>query len=169
MRGRGWRVSYPIGAQEPAPGVPLVSAFRWDTGVQAHWEGRSVDVTGSVTTGTLADPLATDNNGGKQVSGRVAYRPAAGLIIGASAARGEFFDRDVTRALPESHGSHAQTALGADVEYSRGSLADAERARVEPLERPVGDAGFDFESERHRPLGGGALPRDPADCRVRPR
>ncbi len=50
----------------------------------------------------------------------MAYRPAAGLIVGASAARGEFFDRDVTRALPESHGSHAQTALGADVEYSSG-------------------------------------------------
>ena len=120
MRGRGWRATYPIGSQEPGPGVPLISAFRWDTGIQAHWEGRAVDVTGSVTTGTLADPRASDNNGGKQVSGRVAYRPAAGLIVGASAARGEFFDRDVTQALPDSHGSHAQTALGADVEYSRG-------------------------------------------------
>jgi hypothetical protein len=120
MRGRGWLASYPIGSQEPAPGVPLISAFRWDTGVQAHWEGRAVDVTGSVTTGTLADPRASDNNGGKQVSSRVAYHPIAGLIIGGSAARGEFFDRDVTRALSDSHGSHAQTALGADVEYSRG-------------------------------------------------
>jgi hypothetical protein len=120
MRGRGWLATYPIGSQEPAPGVPLISAFRWDTGIQAHWEGRAVDVTGSVTTGTLADPRASDNNGGKQVSSRVAYRPTAGLILGASAARGEFFDRDVTQALSKSHGSHAQTALGADVEYSRG-------------------------------------------------
>lgn len=120
MRGRGWRASYPIGSQDPEPGVPLISAFRWDTGIQAHWEGRAIDITGSVTTGTLADPRAADNNGGKQVSSRVAYRPTAGLILGASAARGEFFDRDVTRALPASHGSHAQTALGTDVEYSRG-------------------------------------------------
>jgi hypothetical protein len=120
MRGRGWRASYPIGAQEPAPGVPLISAFRWDTGIQAHWEGRAIDITGSVTSGTLADPRAADNNRGKQVSSRVAYRPTAGLILGTSAARGEFFDRDVTRALPASHGSHAQTAFGGDVEYSRG-------------------------------------------------
>jgi hypothetical protein len=120
MRGRGWLVSYPIGSEEPAPGVPLVSAFRWDTGIQAHWEGRGLDVTGSVTTGTLADPRAADNNSGKQLSARVAHRPAAGLILGASAARGTFFDRDLTDALAAAHGSHAQTALGADVEYSRG-------------------------------------------------
>lgn len=120
MRGRGWRASYPIGSQEPGPGVPLVSAFRWDTGIQAHWEGPTIDLTGSVTTGTLSDPRVSDNNGGKQVSGRLAYRPTAGLVLGTSAARGEFFDRQVTQALPESSGSHAQTALGADAEYSRG-------------------------------------------------
>ncbi len=120
MRGRGWRASYPIGSQTPGPGVPLISAFRWDTGIQAHWQGQAIDVTGSVTTGTLADPRVSDNNGGKQVSGRLAYRPTAGLVLGASAARGEFFDRDVIAALPESDGSHAQTAIGADAEYSRG-------------------------------------------------
>jgi hypothetical protein len=120
MRGRGWRTTYPIGSTEAAPGVPLVSTFRWDTGVQAHWQGRAFDVTGSVTAGSLADPRTTDNNGGKQLSGRVAYRPTAGLILGASAARGRFFDREVTQALPQSQGSHAQTALGADVEYSQG-------------------------------------------------
>ena len=120
MRGRGWRSSFPIGSQQAAPGVPLVSAFRWDTGIQAHWEGRTVDVTGSVTTGTLSDPRVSDNNDGKQVSSRLAYRPTAGLVLGTSAARGEFFAREVTQALPASGGSHAQTTLGADAEYSRG-------------------------------------------------
>ncbi len=120
MRARGWQTTYPIGSTTPAPGVPLISAFRWDTGFQAHWEGRVVDVTGSVTVGTLADPRFEDNNSGKQVSSRVAYRPATGLILGGSAARGEFFDRTVTTALSNSGGSHAQSALGADVEYSRG-------------------------------------------------
>lgn len=120
MRGRGWRVTYPIGSPEPGPGVPLISAFRWDTGIQAHWEGQAIDVTGSVTTGTLADPRLPDNNGGKQVSVRVASQPTAGLVLGGSAARGEFFDRDVTEALPESDGSHAQSTLGADIEYSQG-------------------------------------------------
>ncbi len=120
MRSRGWQTTYPIGSTTPAPGVPLISAFKWDTGFQAHWEGRVVDVTGSVTVGTLADPRFEDNNSGKQLSGRVAYRPATGLIVGGSAARGEFFDRTVTTTLSNSGGSHAQSALGADVEYSRG-------------------------------------------------
>src|SRR5262249_18723239 len=34
MRGWGWRSSFPIGSTTPRPGVPLVSALRWDSGVQ---------------------------------------------------------------------------------------------------------------------------------------
>jgi hypothetical protein len=119
MRSRGWRTTYPIGSTEPAPGLPIVSAFRWDTGVQGHWQNNAVDVTGSVTTGTLSDPRVSENNGGKQVSGRVAVRPAMGLILGASGARGDFIASSVKRALPPPVGSTAQTAFGADAEYSR--------------------------------------------------
>jgi hypothetical protein len=119
MRSRGWQVTYPIGSPEPAPGVPIMSAFRWDTGVQAHWEGRLAEVTGSVTTGTLSDPRASDNNGGKQFSGRVAVRPALGLILGGSAARGDFLADSVVRLLPDPEAPHAQTTIGADAEYSR--------------------------------------------------
>jgi hypothetical protein len=119
MRARGWRTTYPIGSQEPGPGVPLISAFRWDTGVQAHWEGATVDLTGAITTGTLSDPRVSDNNDGKQVSGRVAWRPAVGWIVGASAARGDFLDEDVVQLLPNPTASYAQTAFGADAEYSR--------------------------------------------------
>ena len=140
MRARGWRASYPIGSTEPGPGVPLVSAFRWDTGVQAHWENQTVDVTGSVTTGTLSDPRLSDNNGGKQVSSRLAYRPTAGLVLGTSAARGEFFDREVTQALPASGGSHAQTSFGADAGVLARVLAGPQRGGVEPVECAVRDA-----------------------------
>ncbi|HET7217807.1 MAG TPA: hypothetical protein VFJ02_07150 [Vicinamibacterales bacterium] len=119
MRGRGWQASYPVGSQEPGPGVPLISAFRWDTGVQAHWEGRRVEATGGITAGTLAAPRARDDNDGKQLSGRVAVRPVIGLIVGASAARGEFLSKDVIALLPDQSGPHAQTAFGADGEYSR--------------------------------------------------
>ena len=121
MRGRGWRASYPIGSTEPGPGVPLVSAFRWDTGIQAHWEGRTIDVTGSVTTGTLSDPRAVGQQrrqAGVEPSSPIARRRVSSSAT--SAARGEFFDREVTQALPASGGSHAQTSLGADAEYSRG-------------------------------------------------
>jgi len=119
MRARGWRTTYPVGSAEAAPGVPLVSAFRWDTGVQAHWESAVVDVTGGVTVGTLSDPRVQDHNGGKQLSGRIGVRPLAGLVAGASASRGEFIADNVNTLVPASPGSHAQTAFGADAEYSR--------------------------------------------------
>jgi hypothetical protein len=119
MRGRGWRTSYPIGSSEPGPGVPLVSGFRWDTGVQAHWQNALVDLTGSVTTGTLSDPQGSDNNDGKQVSARVALRPLPGLVAGASVARGDFLANSVRQHLADPDGTYAQTALGADAEYSR--------------------------------------------------
>ena len=38
------------------PGVPLVSGFRWDTGVQVGWKGGPVEVAGAVTNGTLSNP-----------------------------------------------------------------------------------------------------------------
>ncbi len=119
MRARGWRTTYPLGSHDAAPGLPLVSAFRWDTGVQAHWEGAVVDLTGSVTTGTLSDPRVSENNGGKQLSGRVALRPVVGLVIGGSVARGDFLADSVTHALSDADASYPQTAAGTDVEYSR--------------------------------------------------
>jgi hypothetical protein len=119
MRARGWRTNYPIGSPEAAPGVPVISAFRWDTGVQAHWEGQLLDLTGSVTTGTLSAPRARDDNHGKQLSARATLRPVAGLVVGASTARGEFLSTHVIALLPEDSGPYAQTAFGADAEYSR--------------------------------------------------
>lgn len=114
MRARGWRSSFPVGSTEAGPGVPLVSAFQWDTGVQVSWKTGPVELAGAVTNGTLSNPRVSDDNGGKQVSGRVAVTPAVGLIIGASAARGAWLARTVAPdSLP------AQRSLGADVEYSR--------------------------------------------------
>jgi hypothetical protein len=119
MRSRGWRTTYPLGSPEAAPGVPPVSSFRWDTGVQAHWQSAVVDVTGSITTGTLSDPRVSENNDGKQLSGRVALRPVVGLVIGGSVARGDFLADSVTRLLTDPADSYPQTAAGTDVEYSR--------------------------------------------------
>ena len=119
MRARGWRTTYPVGSPEATPGLPLVSAFRWDTGVQARWRQKIVELSGAITAGTLSDPQVSDNNGGKQVSGRVAVFPAAGLTIGGSAARGEWLDRLIMNLLPAGSPDYTQTALGADFEYSR--------------------------------------------------
>lgn len=122
MRGRGWRVTYPIGSQRPDVGLPLVNALRWDTGVQVRTAWRVLEVAAAVTAGTLANPRAGDDNGGKQVSARVAVRPSAGLSFGLSAARGASLSRLVTRALPAAlaDDTYTQRAVGADAEISHG-------------------------------------------------
>ncbi|HJR60207.1 MAG TPA: hypothetical protein VJ813_12430 [Vicinamibacterales bacterium] len=115
MRARGWLSSFPVGAPHDAPGLPLISAFRWDTGVQVRWAPQAFEAAVSVTTGTLSNPRLRDDNGGKQLSGRIAGRPLTGLVVGASGARGAWISDDV----PGGPQSPAQTALGADIEYSR--------------------------------------------------
>ena len=117
MRGRGWRSTFPVGSPEAAPGVPLVSAFRWDTGVQARWSIDRAEAALSVTTGTLSHPRLSDDNDSKQVSARVAVKPIAGLVLGASGARGGWISRDVP--VNERRGPLAQSAFGVDAEYSR--------------------------------------------------
>ncbi len=122
-RSLGWLTRYTIGDTTPHAGVPLVSAFRWDTGVQIHGGAPNglLNGTVSVTTGTLSNPLFTDDNAGRQIAGRVELRPATGLLVGASAARGPFVSADAARvAGVEGKGDLDQTAWGTDVEYSRG-------------------------------------------------
>src|SRR6266567_709236 len=102
MRARGWRATFPIGVLTPAPGVPLVSAYRWDTGVEAHAAGHGLDVSGAVTTGTLSNPRVRDDNGGRQLSGRIAITPTVGLVIGVSGARGAFLTRSLANLYSSS-------------------------------------------------------------------
>jgi hypothetical protein len=82
-----------------------------------------VNVSVSVTNGTLSYPQETDdNNSGKQVAGRVSFRPETGLVIGLSGARGEFLDHNIANLLPpgSNNRSYTQRAFGVDSEYSRG-------------------------------------------------
>jgi hypothetical protein len=117
MRGRGWRSTFPIGDPEPETGVPLITGFRWDTGVQARWAPGRFEAAVAVTSGTLSNPRIVDDNGGRQIAGRVAARPAVGLVTGVSAARGAWLADDVP-----GYSGQAQTAFGLDAEYSRGYL-----------------------------------------------
>ncbi len=121
MRGRGWLSSFGVGNPAPDSGVPLVSAFRWDTGVQVHGATDVVDAAVAVTTGTLSHPLVNEDNDGKQVAGRIAVQPFAGLIVGASGARGPYVGREAAAAAGVDAGRRGltQTAWGADAEYSR--------------------------------------------------
>jgi hypothetical protein len=121
MRARGWLSSFSIGDQTPNEGVPVVSAFHWDTGVELHAASDLVDGTIAVTTGTLSNPRLTDDNSAPQIAGRVGVRPITGLVLGVSAARGPFVSSTAARgAVGDGHDrSFTQTAVGADLEYSR--------------------------------------------------
>jgi len=119
MRARGWQVSYPIGDASPGPGLPIVSAFEYDTGVQARYAPGMFDFAAAVTVGTLANPRFGDDNGGRQIAFRAGARPAPGLMAGLSLARGAWLaDEVVPRGTQRSY---RQQAIGIDAEYSRGT------------------------------------------------
>jgi hypothetical protein len=144
-RGGGWRVRYRIGSENWNQGVPLVNALRWDTGAQVKvGDGGPIEVSGAVTNGTLSSPQFEDDNDGKQISGRVVFRPATGLVLGVSGARGDFLSDGVVAALPaEIAGrSYTQQAIGADVEYSRGYWLLRSETIVSSWRMPALEAPF---------------------------
>lgn len=122
MRGRGWLASYSVGNPKPAPGLPVVSALRWDTGIQARVGWRAVEASAAWTIGSLSHPLVKPEHGTGQVSGRMAITPVVGLAIGVSAARGPYLSKEVLDARPAAGGgpSLRQRSLGTDLEFSRG-------------------------------------------------
>ncbi len=121
QRGKGWLLRYPTGSTEPAPGVPLANAERWDTGVQLRLGREPLSLAVALTQGTLSHPRLRDDNGGKQLSGRLAWKPRPAFTIGLSGAVGEFLSDEALDALPVSaRGPFRQQALGADLELARG-------------------------------------------------
>jgi hypothetical protein len=121
MRGRGWLSSFSVGNTTPEQGLPLASAFRWDTGVQLHATNQTVDATFSVTAGSLGNPLVRDDNAGKQVAARFAFHPTPGLVLGLSGSRAPYISRNAARSagVENMNANFTQAAWGADVEYSR--------------------------------------------------
>jgi len=123
-RSLGWLLRYSVGDSNADRGVPLVSAFRWDTGVQVHGTKGIAGATASVTAGTVSNPLFADDNGGRQIAGRLELRPTgglSGLVVGTSLARGPFLTQTAARAAvgDGDAGAFTQDAWGGDLEYSR--------------------------------------------------
>ena len=161
MRARGWRSSFPVGNQTPAPGVPIMSAYQWDVGIEASLDLQHFEAAAAVTSGTLSNPRVDDDNAGKQLSARIAWKPVIGMEIGASAARGEFLNgalRDgLSSVLRARH--FPQEAFALDAEYSRdywllrGELIHS-RWHVPALAQPVIDRPLDataaFIESRYR-------------------
>jgi hypothetical protein len=119
-RGGGWAVRYPRATATVGPqGLPLIAARRWDTGVSAQWDGGTIDAGVAVTVGTLSSPQFDDDNGGKQISGRVGFTPSVSFSIGVSAT--DYGDVG-TLPPPAAYETHRQRALGLDAEYSLGHV-----------------------------------------------
>ncbi len=169
-RNAGWQSWYSVGASNYERGVPLATAFRYDTGVEARIgdELSRLSVATALTAGTLSSPGTGDRSGGPQLSARVAVRPTMGLVIGGSFADGDFLSNAAERDLPSySRGErYAQQSWGLDAEYSRDHwLIRAETIAVRwalpylddpPIDEPIMSAGISVEG-RYRVAPGVTL------------
>lgn len=158
-RDAGWRSWYSVGAGDYARGVPLATAFRYDTGVEARFgdEISKISVAAALTAGTLSSPGTGARSGGPQFSTRVAVRPTIGLVVGGSFADGDFLSNAAERELPGSARGHrySQRSWGLDAEYSRDHwLVRAEGISVRyalpylydpPIDEPITSAGVSVE------------------------
>lgn len=113
MRGVGWTSAY-VSGQPGTAGVPLIDGLSYPAGVEVRFGNRPVEVSGAVTTGSLSVPRPTGSHMGSQVSARVAVRPTAGLVLGASISRGHY----LYASNVDYGGADTQGAIGFDAEYS---------------------------------------------------
>ena len=96
MRARGWRSSFPVGSQEPGPGVPLISGFQWDTGVEASWQDRaSSSWPARSPTARCRIRASRTTTAGNSSPAASRVTPAVGLDSRRSAARGAWLSRTV--------------------------------------------------------------------------
>lgn len=121
MRGRGWQPTFTVGSATLRPGVALLSASRWDTGVSATWRNAHLDLAGALTRGAPSIPVVRDRNDGLMWAGRMAAHLPAGVTIGLSGARGQWIEDEVLAVV--SNGARppaAQSVVGTDFELGLG-------------------------------------------------
>jgi hypothetical protein len=120
MRARGWQLSYPVGSNERAGGLPIISVSQWDTGVEGDWQRGPIEIAAALTQGSPAEPVVHDRNNGLMWSGRVAATLTGGVVVGVSAARGAWVDNAALEATLQGMGADSsQSLVGVDVEYGR--------------------------------------------------
>jgi len=121
MRGRGWLASYPVGNRDSHTGVPLIDMTRWDSGIEGRVGTPTLEAAAAVTAGTLSNPRSIAGPIRPQVSGHLAWRPAAAVTVGASFAHGTFFDQTLRVLRPDLQPGHdSQSAAGIDADVSAG-------------------------------------------------
>jgi hypothetical protein len=120
MRARGWQPSFPIGSQVLRPGITLISAARWDTGVQIIAKARGITLAGAVTEGPPSHPSVRDRTPGLGWSGRASFTLPAGVTVGASGGTGNWIDRSVLAQASLDSTPAPQHVFGLDAEAGRG-------------------------------------------------
>ncbi|MGE0394295.1 MAG: hypothetical protein AB7I25_02690 [Vicinamibacterales bacterium] len=136
MRGRGWLTAFSEGATHLDRGVPLVTIFSRDTGVQVTASWRALETSASVTLGSPASPVLNDGNGGVTVAARAALTPAPGFVLGASFAEGAFL-RDSVGTLGTRKGRGGQRVGGIDLEVAGGRWVTRADVVVSEWRMPV--------------------------------
>lgn len=119
MRGRGWLSAFSAGANTLDRGVPLVTVFSRDTGIQVSGGGGPVDVSVAVTAGSPSSPRLHDGNTGVTLSTRATVAAAPGVTLGASYASGAFLP-DRLRMLGSRPWQGGQRVAGLDLEAAGG-------------------------------------------------
>jgi hypothetical protein len=120
-RGHGTRSRYAIGDPAIMEGLAQVNPLRWDTGVEVKLGGEDLALAVALTQGTISNPRFEDDNEGKQIAGRLGWRPAFGAEVGFSAARGDYVSDEVKARLADrGDRSSNQSSLGLDSELARG-------------------------------------------------
>lgn len=119
MRGRGWLSAFSAGAATLDRGVPLVTVFSRDTGIQVSGGRGPVDVSAAVTAGSPSNPQLHDGNSGVTVTTRATLTAAPGLQFGASYASGTFLP-DRLSALGSRPQRGGQRVGGLDMEAAAG-------------------------------------------------
>jgi len=120
MRGRGWQPSFPLGSQALRPGISLISAASWDTGVQVIGKVRGFTLAGAVTEGPPSRPSVRDRTQGLGLSGRASFALPVGVVIGASGGTGTWIDRRVLEQNSLEGADASQRVVGVDAEAGRG-------------------------------------------------
>ncbi len=160
-RGAGWRPFYPFGSSEQNTGLPLSNGSLWDTGASLRLGDEPLSLALALTRGSLSRPRVADDNDALQLAGRIGWRPAFGLRLGLSAARGRYVDDLLYEQSPSVRlpPDGTQTALGLDLEWAGGPWLVRAEALTSSWEVPAPlEPGLDVRAstafvEARRALG----------------
>lgn len=141
MRGRGWLTGYTLGDSRFRSGLPLVNALRWDTGLEARIGSAPLELVAALTTGTLSNPRLSDDNDGKQIAARLAFKPSPAVTVAASAARGPFLSRHAVAAIPRDSVALTQVILAEPPDDPYGAPSSGRYASTTTGELAVPAAG----------------------------